>query len=467
MRILNYKKGIIFPLAAYIFLLFANYMRVSIGTPFCFDDCHEYISAMGVPWKGLLHQLVVTWRSWAVPAFFWWFGPYDLRTAQEIVVTQSIMYFMAWVFFAYSVSLWLARTFLGRVIGFVLLCPFVYVKGYYHFNQLLLSDSFALSMVLVTFSLCLQFSLYIRSRGSLFGIFAPLYVIAIVCSGALMVGARDSSILLGFCCAFFVMVVNWGDVSSRWYRLAACVLLLGVGGVQAHWAAKRHLVNAENILVGFALANPEARSFFLAHGMPPEVAEGSETFIQQPWSAVNVQQMLEYRQRVEKNSQFQSFMPQFDKIYSKYVLSHPMDYVKWSVKNTKTIFVDNFQFPHKSSAIFPKFDTEIPPIIGRDIRLPFVDSSRGLILCGFVFFLYLVCLGFRRVSVLPLCIVVVGALSALSGFWGDLWECSEMMRHAAIGSIIVRVGFALALITMLDMLIALVGGRARVAFHSV
>ena len=53
-------------------------------------------------------------------------------------------------------------------------------------------------------------------------------------------------------------------------------------------------------------------------------------------------------------------------------------------------------------------------------------------------------------SFVPLFLVAMGVTNAILGFFGDVWERSEMERHAFIGSMILRLGLILCLLRLIE-----------------
>ena len=53
-------------------------------------------------------------------------------------------------------------------------------------------------------------------------------------------------------------------------------------------------------------------------------------------------------------------------------------------------------------------------------------------------------------SFVPLLLAATGVVNAILGFFGDVWERSEMERHAFIGSMVLRLGLILCLLRLIE-----------------
>jgi hypothetical protein len=232
---------------------------------------------------------------------------------------------------------------------------------------------------------------------------------------------------------------NGGHVSKRemGLKLIVAVIVLALAVPATVSAKMRHAANAENILVGIVLPNPEIRQFFVDNGMSPQLAKAGAGLPEQDLSRVGYQEMYDIQAGLRQL--YLPFLPQFDGIYARYLALHPGFVIRTVAKYWRMIF-DQWW-----GATTPN-----PLILGPSPRLSLAD---WLPLCFYPIFpmLYLVRADLRRrVGYWPVLLVLIGFGNAVLGFFGDVWTPSEMERHAFIGSVIMRAGVIVCLLFATD-----------------
>lgn len=439
----NARMGFIYGL--FIAVLFLLYMGVSLGTPVCNGDCVTYTELMGKAPIDYIPKLFSMFRPWAVPVFFSVFGSNIPANAVHIVCAQSLIAFLAWIFFAFSCQNYFANRFV-RFAVFVVIASLMFGQGYYHFNQYLLSDSLALSSVLIQLGLCLFFPHFLKwcetqenSKKLL-----TKYASALVVATAIEVATRDANIMLAM--VGLVVVVLAGRKRMLSIKiLKIMVIVMGLLALaESVPAAHRHTDNAKNILAGAILPNEEARNYFLDRGMPAELGLIGVAAKPQDLGNVNVDEVMETRRNVSQQAKW--FFKKVDRIYSSYLVTHP-GYV-WDnlLRHWQLIFGQDFSMPANSNEATSIYVGNASPFItGGTLDISIADVF-GLPIAILLVVLSGVFAVLRRDNIkylLPLLLIVAGGGNAALAFFGDVWEHSEMLRHAFIGSIVLRIGLTL------------------------
>lgn len=429
------------------------YLTVSLGTPICFDDCLSYLALSDKSGFAFFKTWKTMWRPWVVPVFYSLFGSYNAFAAHKIVLVQTFFSFAAWLVFAFSVC----RFFLGRfrLVVFFVVASLMFAQSYYVFNQHLLSDSLALSLVLLFFAvifLAVRWANRIaKSKTRTFIFFVVYWVVALVA-----MGTRDSNIslvLIGTLLAsLFVFWPQFG--TKRAFLLCGCVFVLA--SFSFPHAKYRHYTNATNIIIGTVLPTAEIREFFVANGMPPVLAELGKSFPLQPLDNPDYQFMS--RQVLRVNGLLGDFLFNVSAVYVKYLLLHP-SYVLSNAYRHREIILgqywgeNGFGLPALgggSEHVVP--GDKVTTLLPKPIKIAFVDYvglDVKLIFVGF--YSCFVALFFRkRIAFLALALALVGVQNALLGFFFDTWARNEMIRHAFIGSVVFNIGFALAVLVVLN-----------------
>jgi len=438
--------------AAMTLALFLYYISVTTGSPICFDDSYSYIVAMGVPFETVFSALKYAWRPWSVPAFFSLFGPYTLRSALDIVMVQSVLFFISWALFAHLICKKLFDSAVSSCIAYAFLLGMVFSQGYYHYNQFITSDSLALSAIFLLFSVALLTSSLDDAQSGTRKSWRPILSDLFLFVFAVAIGARDANVMIGLCAALYFVLRALKSSQSTFSRCFVSVVVLALVWMQLPYASARHLINADNLLVGFVLPNQKARDFFVQRGMPLDLATVGKDLQEQDFGNVSLQQMYKGRAAVNNLDSLEKFIPHFDAAYLRYVLSNPGVFVDITVKNLDTIFRQDLRL-ETAAVAHPRPTDSIPIIFGREVRPLLFGGEHALAISLASLSLHLMFLIYQRtLSPIPLLIAALGAANAVAGFHGDLWELSEMARHAFIGSFLFRVGAALSFVCVCDCL---------------
>ncbi len=457
---------------SYIVLCFFAYQMSSLGSPACFDDCFGYIPLMGKSGGEYFHTLLTMFRPWAVPTFFSLFGPYDISSAARIVLAQSYIAFFSWLLFAFACQGLLATRAL-KFVGFVAISSLMFGQGYYHFNQFLLSDSLAMSSVLIQYALCLSFGRFAGfcekfDRG---GALVVLYLAVLLAVTAFEMATRDANVMLALSGVAFLLIANRNvtiGVEARWI-FAMLVVVLAVG--QSITARMRYRENAKNILVGAVFANEDMRRFFLSHGMPTAFDAAGARMKPQALDAVDFEEMTRVRNLLDvaaENPENEAFIGRVGGLYASYLLTHP-EYVignvarYWRLIFTQTVDLDSEIIRGASGSSgarkFIRPGEATPFVAGASARLSVTDHIPPLVGAALLTLCALLPL-IRPKDIwswVPILLAAVGAGNAVLGFFGDVWVKSEMERHALVGSVVLRIALTLCVLRLMEE------GRRRLA----
>lgn len=445
------------------------YLLASLGTPICFDDCRGYIRLMGKDWPDYFPTLMDSFRPWFILVFFSLFGPYSIQSATRIVLAQSFIAFLAWLSFAHATSR-LLHVPAVRAFGFLVMALLMFGQGYYSFNQYLLSDSLGLSSLLFQWSLILQFprfAAWARRTGRR-GIVVYLYLIAIALVSAFEMATRDTNIMMALAgWAFLLWRSLTGvfrddrEVRTLLYKVSVAVAVIAIGQVKC--AGLRHHENAQNIMAGAVIPNEEMRDYFIRHGMPERLQKLSENAAPQPLGSVDYHEVERIRGLVAQASvdpRCNEFLQKTDRLYLGFLLTHPAYVVSNTWRYWRMIFAFSFvRDRHATATGEIRPGDRVPFVFGETLALSPADyfpPQVGVVLFAACFFLPW--LRRDQSSWLPLFLSLLGAGNALVGFFGDVWEPSEMGRHAAIGGVTLRIGLTLCALMLLD------AAAQRVAF---
>src|SRR5208283_3022064 len=166
------------------------------------------------------HTLYTMFRPWAVPTFFSLFGAFEISSAARIVLSQTYIAFLSWLLFAYACQGMFATRAL-KFVGFVLVSSLMFGQGYYHFNQFLLSDSLAMSSVLMQYALVFLFPRFANfcEKADHGRTYIVLYLAVIFIVTAFEMATRDANIMLGLSGVAFLFFANRKGVigdEARW-----------------------------------------------------------------------------------------------------------------------------------------------------------------------------------------------------------------------------------------------------------
>jgi hypothetical protein len=450
-------RGVGFSCAAYVAfgsVLLLLYFIASLGTPVCFSDCIDYTLLMGLSGAAYLQMLQEIFRPWAVPTLFSLFGPYSIESASRIVFVQTWLAFFSWVLFAYACRSLLTTQAL-RIIGFVVLSLLMFGQGYYHLNQYILSDSLALSSVLVQWSLVLLFPAFAAwARARRLPQSVNLYLAAFVAVSAFEMATRDANIMIALAALAFLLWLNVG------VRRSAALLIVGLALVQSYSAGRRHHVNADNILAGAVLPNEEMRNYFLDHGMPASFAALGSNIRPRDLDDIDIDELratLAKIKQLPSTPEEKEFMNKIDSVYARYLVTHPA-YVlgnvwrHWPLIFSFAVERDPRRLASNDNAAPLRLGVSPPYLAGGSVDISVADYFPPAV--GVALFAGCFALPFLRrdkFAYLPILFALVGAGNAVLSFFGDVWERSEMTRHAAIGSVMLRCGLTLCALMLLDL----------------
>lgn len=426
------------------------YLCLSIGTPICFDDCSGYIVLMGRDFPGEYFQAWSTmWRSWVVPVFFSMFGEYNLSSALSIVVVQSFLLFISWFYFARV----MAALFGGSmaVIVFMTCLLSAYSQQYFVLNRYLLSDSFAMSAVLIFLANLIRFVHLGNSTSRQL----------LVLSAVLAVGTRDSNMM--------VVVMGVGYILFACYSVVGTknsILLIAVLSVilvnQIYHAKLRHQTNIDNIIAGFVLPNPDVRDFFVKHS----VLDANKDFIMlnpQRWCSASYKEIIINKRTANFSEERLDIA---SKWYAIWLLTHPTYVLEQAFMDRECILGQSFakSLPWQSASVRTMNSVSTRPgdkvvtiqqgvitIALQDIFSTDIKIVLGLGLCVL---LLPACHTSARKYIIPsMMLLVTGLCTAISSYFADLWEPSEMLRHAFIGSVVFNFGFLMIILSACHLLL--------------
>jgi hypothetical protein len=402
-----------------------------------------------------------------VPTFFSLFGAFEISSAARIVISQTYIAFLSWLLFAYACQGMFATRAL-KFVGFVAVFSLMFGQGYYHFNQFLVSDSLAMSSILTQYALVFLFPRFasFSEKVNHGKTYVVLYLGLLFIVTAFEMATRDANIMLGLSGVAFLVVANrksaTGD-QARWILVMFVFVFVATFGQS--WAARmRHPVNARNILAGAVFANENMRDFFSSHGMPASFDAAAAAAKPQSLDAVDIDEVNEVKKKMasaELGAEEKKFLGGVGGVYAMYFLTHPAYVIDNVARHWRLIFtqsvgleatIDPGAFTKLGARKFVRPGESTPFIAGASTRLSAADhippifGAALLALCALP-----PLIRFREMwSFVPLFLAAMGVVNAILGFFGDVWERSEMERHAFIGSMVLRLGLMLCLLRLIE-----------------
>ena len=181
--------------ALFLALYFALYWNAHSPTPICFDDCKDYVALMGDSiLSGSYWQILMRpHRPVSIPIIYSLFGSPTPEVALNVVRFQIILSFLAWTTFSLSVAS-LADGPVARGVIFVVTSTGMFARGYYHFNQYLLSDSIALSSLLLWFAILVRGQNCVAWLAAKSAVIRALGLVAFIVLTGLVSNTRDTHI---------------------------------------------------------------------------------------------------------------------------------------------------------------------------------------------------------------------------------------------------------------------------------
>jgi hypothetical protein len=431
-----------------IALFFLGYILLSIGTPICFSDCGDYIVLMGKSlfsrdyYESAFHMF----RGWSVPVFFSLFGKYTLISAKNVMIVQTLLSFLGWI--------WLCKVVLRRAGSdsmnlFYFMMLSIFSQGYYCFNKYLISDSFALFSVLFYLSFVISFQTYKHTN---IQTNKQILIIIYILLSSIVVSARDTNIIFVFFGTAFLLYENKKNLSNKniFLLLISIIIMLSA---QLHFSKARHKVNIEHIVVGMVLPDSSIRSFFEKFGMPKEMYKYNKNFEYQEPGEADIQKIFSYMEQLKKNDQ-KYYISQASGIYGLFLLTHPLWVMEMSWNHRSQILNQYWgeqslggYLKRGNDKILVSPDDLVPVIASAPKRispLDYVPLDIKLLIycCALLSFI------FSKEDFLFLSVFIssLGLSYSLLGFFGDLWELGEMVRHGFLGSIIFNFGIMMILV---------------------
>ena len=295
--------------------------------------------------------------------------------------------------------------------------------------------------------------------------YVVLYLAVIFIVTAFEMATRDANIMLGLSgIAFLVFANRKGAIGdeARWIL----VMFVFVAAFGQSWAARmRHPVNARNILAGAVFANEDMRDFFSRHGMPASFDVAAAEAKPQSLDAVDIDQMNEVKAKMasaEPGSEETKFLGGVGGVYAMYFLTHPA-YVTGNVaRHWRLIFTQtmDLEASDRSRRLREARRAKIRSSrrddalhrgrVDEALRGGLYPARRRGGSSGAVRAAAADCVAGEMWSFVPLFLAAMGVVNAILGFFGDVWERSEMERHAFIGSMVLRLGLILCLLRLIE-----------------
>ena len=294
--------------------------------------------------------------------------------------------------------------------------------------------------------------------------YVVLYLAVLFIVTAFEMATRDASIILGLSGIAFLVFANRRSAiggEARWIL----VMFVVVAAFGQSWAARmRHPVNARNILAGAVFANEEMRDFFSRHGMPASFDTAAAQAKPQSLDAIDIDQMDDVKMKMasaELGSEEKKFLGGVGGVYTMYLVTHPAYLIgnvarHWRLIFTQTVdleaMIDRGPFAKLGARKFVRPGETTPFIAGASTRLSAADYIPPIVGVALLALCALPPLIRPREmwSYAPLFLAAMGVANAILGFFGDVWERSEMERHAFIGSMVLRLGLILCLLRLIE-----------------
>jgi hypothetical protein len=416
---------------AFCLLMFCLYWGAQGFTPVISTD--NYDALMG--YSLLSKAYTATWhdmyRSYTVPMIFSFFGSLNERNEQRIIIFQILSSFIAWVYFAWVLGS-LCQNRALRWLVFLSVSTLMFGRGYFYSNQYLLSDSIALSLLLLWYSCILKLDYLVDlliPKATAFKVLA-FFVFAILTS--LTSNARDANVFL----LLITILPIWIILGRRpkYVALTLTVIILIITAQQVKTSHARSIVSIATVIETRIVTDPARAEFFEAHGLSLDgnvklwiknagpLSIWASEIKDFPWTP-------ELRNFIETKGK---------SVYALYLLTHPQ-YVASNVLGYPNIILNQRNvFPlHSASPIYLKFLSIID-------LLPF-GMLLGLTLISWLFLIARNLFFKNRIALFGFFFCFAGLTNSLLGFHADAWAENEAKRHCFIGSILFRVGCCLLL----------------------
>ena len=430
--------------------------------PSCFDDCYGYTGLMGMSVFSPDYSIWVRkmFRGFAVPVIYSAFGAQNEQSEAAIVYFQSVTALAAWLFFALAISSFVTGRW-RRFMVFVVIASGMFSRGYLRFDDRLLSDSLALSLVLGWFALIVKPVPVLAYLASRCGKVALPVFLAITCvMTAFVISARDTNAFLVVFCIPLAFVqlrrVSGPRFGAGPTRVAALTsaMMAAIVVLQLSSAAKRNTANMANIIVGMVIGDSSRTEFFVSHGMPLSLAT-----LERPQSlrdAAGLRAITDNRalvlgalastRNVARARAGTFIRSQARLVYATYLVTHP-GYVMQNLRESWYVMFDQWYGARpQPGGVRSAFE-----VSKRLSAFDLIDIRTFVLLS--VLCLTVLCVLNPAAWRNPLLqigatLALAGVSNAIIGFHGDLWELSEMARHGWLGSTFLRLGAGIMLLSL-------------------
>lgn len=441
---------------ASIVCMAAFYFPAHAFVPSCFDDGFVFIELMGLPYLSVRYWISATtmYRGYSVPMFYSLFGEYNVWSSHAAIVCQALVAFLSWIVFAMT----LASVMTGRRtrwLFFIVLASGMFSRGYLAYDDRFLSDSLALSMMLLWLSMIISpFPLIDSVRSRCGRSWLGVFLIVIYILTATVASARDTNILLMVCCTPLLLL----RVPDRRLAALTAAAILFACGVEWLYSANRAYLPMGSVIAGVVLADQERTDYFAARGLPESVVSLRAT-LPATIKDRSLHQILADRQIVLRDMRGVRIIvlgraADFARtrargIYSSWLLTHPRYVLGNIIENWRVMFDQRydgafFAFEERGSLFELSKSLSIIDWLG--IRVFIVTAAT---LCLIVI---------RRAGSdflmrAGLILAIAGFANSVIAFHGDVAELHEMARHAWIGSTFLRLGLAVLCFRALSLLV--------------
>lgn len=439
------------------------YIKASIGTPICFrdGDCLSYTSLMDK--NSFAAYGLGLWNMSKPPTvgiIYSLFGPLSLQSAITIVFFQTLFSLIAWIAFAGCLARQMDAAW-GRYGVYVFTLLSMFGRGFLHFNQFLISESLALSLLLLWLCIIVEIKTLCRWLGARNMKQGDQWLIFMLIT-FIVAGARDTNAYT----AVFSIPVLWVLLWSGHRRLLmglVCAIVL-VFLVTQLAAVSRHSENMFNVMTGYVMPFSEKRIFFSEKGMPLSQALVEDPTVTRSWDIkhFDANAFKAAKWKLAKTIGMSIF--DANAIYMQYLLTHPLETTHTLYENRHLMLNSDVKIvPWLSSDIAPslvftegKEEYMQPPVIPQAPEMlslidlfPLDGVIMATIVCLLVHIAYACGQREHNAMMIGLLLAVSGLGNTTIAFLGDFWSIDEVKRHCMIGGIIFKAGCQLIIISTL------------------
>ena len=427
---------------AYTVLIFLIYLDASIGPPApCIFDCASYVVLMGRRGWDYINTFRTLYRSYSIPVIYSLFGAYNPRSAIDIVWFQTMLSFSAWISFALSLAS-TGRNRLEQISTYLVVSIMMFGRGYLVFNHWMFSDSLGMSLSLIFAAAIVRFDYICRALRCDTLSHAVIALLILFAITSVAAGARDTNSLFALSCLPILFLHRPAPAMKSWriMRLAASfvVMLCCFGSlVGSH---ERRMVNALNVLTWEVLPDEGMRAFFYEHGMPhSRELDAFLPFLTKRGamaSGLGDLDQIVWRQFMVARLVGAQFIGRAGAVYAVYLLTHPGYFARDCWRYRENILGQSDYFRQADSEKWAGF-LSVFDLVSVDVVLAVLS---GLIVIGAVYRSR-----DQRLFWSAATLAGAGLVNAVIAFHGDVCFLNDMQRHAFIGSVFCRVGWAVML----------------------